>query len=169
MMDGVQLMAFASQDFRRTLGKFATGITVVTTLDGAGQPHGITVNSFTSVSLDPPLVLICIDKKTETHRILPQSGFFCANLLTDAQQDLSDRFAGRMPGLQDVFNDLAAHTEATGAPVLGDTLGFVDCRIVNAVDAGDHTVFIGQVEALGYNNEAEPLLYFSSKYRGLNP
>ncbi len=158
-------MSFTPQDFRQTLGRFASGVTVVTSLETPAKFHGITVNSFTSVSLDPPLVLICIDKKAEAHRILPQSGIFCVNILSELQQSISDRFAGRMPGLNKVFEDIPHHFEATGAPVFDDTLGFVDCRIVNSVDAGDHTIFIGQVERLGWQKqEMGPLLYFKSNY-----
>ena len=163
-------MSFTPQDFRRSLGTFASGITVVTTVNPAtGQYHGITVNSFTSVSLDPPLVLICIDKRTQAHQLLQDSGVFCANILSEAQQPLSDRFAGRMPELHDVFEDIPLHLETTGSPVFENTLGFVDCRIVQAVDGGDHTIYIGQVERLGYdeNSNAAPLLYYKSVYRNI--
>jgi len=93
--------------------QFATGITVVTTVRPDGFYYGITVNSFTSVSLDPPLILICIDKKTEANRILPQTGYFCVNILHEGQQYLSDRFAGREPNNLKPFENLALHTEVT--------------------------------------------------------
>lgn len=161
-------MSFTPQDFRQTLGRFATGITVVTTINPAGGYHGITVNSFTSVSLTPPLVLICIDKSTEAHRILPQSGIFCANILHEDQQFLSDRFAGREPDNSKPFEDIALRTAATGAPIFEGSLGFVDCRIVQAYDGGDHTIFLGEVAGLGTFEEASPangpLLYYKSNY-----
>lgn len=160
-------MAFTPQEFRRTLGRFASGITVVTTVGSDGSYHGITVNSFTSVSLDPPLVLICIDKKTETHSLLPQSGFFCVNILNESQQHLSDRFARRIPAEVNKFDDIPHHLETTGAPVFDQGLGFVDCRVVQAYDSGDHTIFVGEVQTLGSGeaDENDPLLYFKSGYR----
>ncbi|HEX2916593.1 MAG TPA: flavin reductase family protein [Chloroflexia bacterium] len=161
-------MSFTPHDFRKTLSHFATGITVVTTTTPDGGYYGITVNSITSVSLNPPLVLICIDKKTEAHRLLPLSGVFCANILEAQQQYLSDRFAGREPDNKTPFADIALHTEATGAPVFNESLGFVDCRIVNAYDGGDHTIFLGEVVQLGYRQgetEPAPLLYYRSNYR----
>ena len=165
-------MPVTPAEFRQIMRQFATGITVVTTARPDGSYYGITVNSFTSVSLDPPMVLICIDKKTEANRILPQSGYFCVNILHEGQQYLSDRFAGRDPNNLKPFEDLVVHTELTGAPVFEDSLGFADCRIVATYDGGDHNIFLAEIEkvgtslpAEGKSEEAGPLLYFRSSYQ----
>ncbi len=165
-------MAISDFDFRRTMGSFATGVTVVTTLGSQGNFQGITVNSFTSVSLSPRLVSICIDKRTEAHQILVLAGLFCVNILNEQQQYLSDRFAGREPLNLLPFDDIPVKTVATGAPVFVESLGFADCRVVNMVDAGDHTIFIGEVLALGHLEgvgpaiqSSQPLLYYRSDYR----
>jgi flavin reductase (DIM6/NTAB) family NADH-FMN oxidoreductase RutF len=170
---GVQLDSFTSEDFRKSMSHFATGVTIVTTLAKDGTYHGITVSSFTSVSLEPPLVLICIDKKAAAHHILPESGFFCVNFLHEGQVGLSNRFAGRDPRS---FDDIPMYNSATGAPVFAEALGFVDCRIVNTYDGGDHTIFLGEVVQLGVTEptledgrESSPLIYYKSAYRVLKP
>ncbi len=168
-------MPVTPKDFRKIMRQFATGITVVTTVQSDGTYYGLTVNSFTSVSLEPPLVLICIDKRTEADTILPRSQFFCVNILHEGQQELSDRFAGRDPYNLKPFAGFATHTEVTGAPVFDDCLGFADCRIVQTYDGGDHTIFVGQVEKVGVTDqvneagqEIAPLLYFRSNYQYVN-
>lgn len=169
------MIAFTSQEFRKIMSHFASGVTVVTTLAKDGTYHGITVSSFTSVSLDPPLVLICIAKNAAAHQILPETGFFCVNFLHEGQVNLSNRFAGRDPG-QRSFEDIPLYTSATGAPVFAEALGFVDCRITNAYDGGDHTIFLGEVLQLGAadptlenGQESSPLLYYKSNYYFLKP
>jgi len=148
------------QQFRRVLGSFAAGVTVVTTLGDDGQPYGLTATAFTSVSLEPPLVLVCVDKRSESHVHFHASQVFAVNFLGVHQEELSRRFA--VSG-GDKFSDLPTHRSATGAPLLRDTAGYVDCRAVNVVDAGDHTVFIGQVES-AEASEVQPLLYFRGAY-----
>jgi flavin reductase (DIM6/NTAB) family NADH-FMN oxidoreductase RutF len=174
-VQGVQLVAFTSQEFRKTLGHFACSVTVVTTLAKDGAYHGITVSSFASLSLDPPLVLICIDKRAAAHDILAESGFFCVNFLHEGQVNLSNRFAGRDPG-QRSFADIPLYTRVTGAPVFAEALGFVDCRITNTYDGGDHTIFVGEVLQLGAADPTlengqprSPLLYYKSDYHYLKP
>lgn len=173
-MQGVQLIPFTSQEFRKTMGHFAAGVTVVTTLAKDGTYHGITVSSFTSVSLNPPLVLICIDKTAAAHHIIPDAGFFCVNFLHENQLHLSNRFAGRDP--QRSFDDIPTYTGATGAPIFAEALGFVDCRLVNTYDGGDHSIFLGEVIQLGAadpilqdGEEVSPVLYYKSAYRFLKP
>ncbi|MDB5081608.1 MAG: putative flavin reductase [Chloroflexi bacterium] len=168
------MIPFTPQDFRTTMSHFASGVTVVTTLAKDGTYHGITVSSFTSVSLNPPLVLICIDKNAAAHQILPASGFFCVNFLHEDQVNLSNRFAGRDP--QRSFDDIPLITSATGAPVFAEGLGFVDCRISNTYDGGDHTIFLGEVIQLGAADPVletgeprSPLIYYKSNYRFLKP
>jgi flavin reductase (DIM6/NTAB) family NADH-FMN oxidoreductase RutF len=164
-------MTFTSQDFRRTLGRWATGVAVVTThLNGVD--YGITVNSLTSVSLEPPLVLICIGSNTDSYEILQQSGTYCINLLTERQEYLSVRFAKRSSESVEPFSDLNWHRGKSGAPILAETLGYIDCKVVNVYEGGDHLIFIGEVHDLAHleplNEEGQPLsplLYYSSGYR----
>lgn len=147
------------------MGRFATGVTVVTTCEGTRRA-GITVNAFCSVSLDPPLVLICIDRSSHIHDLLLRSGIFAVNILTHDQMDLSSCFSSISDYRFNSFCGATSHTEVTGAPVLDDSLGFVDCRIVDVRPGGDHSIIVGHVEAVG-GSEAEPLLYYRSRY--LNP
>jgi flavin reductase (DIM6/NTAB) family NADH-FMN oxidoreductase RutF len=166
-------MFFTSQDFRRTLGRFATGIAVVTThLEGVD--YGITVNSLTSVSLDPPLVLICIGNNTDSYELLQRSKIYCVNLLTENQEYLSVRFAKRSSEAVEPFSDLEWRRSETGCPILGGTLGYIDCKIVNTYEGGDHLIFIGEVQDLAFYEPTDeegkplsPLLYYQSGYRRL--
>jgi len=144
------------------MGRFATGVTVVTTCQGTRRA-GITVNAFASVSLEPPLVLVCIDRSSHVHDFLLESGMFAVNFLTEEQTDLSTCFAGNTDYRYTGFCGATSHTEATGAPVLDESLGFVDCRIVDVFPAGDHSIVVGHVEALG-GGTGEPLLYYRSRY-----
>jgi flavin reductase (DIM6/NTAB) family NADH-FMN oxidoreductase RutF len=148
-------------EFRRILGHFATGVTVVTSRAGE-SPCGLTVNSFGSVSLDPPLILICVEQNADSHACFEAAGFFVVNVL-DAERGeaLSRRFATW--GVDDKFRGVAYRTEASGAPVLEDALAWLDCRIVNTVAAGDHTIFIGEVIS-GDAHEGAPLVYYRGGY-----
>ena len=147
--------------FRQVLGNLAAGVTAVTTVGPNDRPHGLTATSFTSVSLDPPLVLVCIDKKSETHPHFATAGVFAANFLARGQEAVSSRFATsggeKFAGLQWAWGSL-------GAPILAGTIGYVECRIVHAYDGGDHTIYVGQVEFAGAE-KGEPLVYFRGAYR----
>ncbi len=154
-------MPIDTQEFRRVLGHFAAGVTVVTTTGEGGTPYGLTATAFTSVSLEPPLVLVCVDKRSESYAHFHPSGIFAVNFLAVDHEPLSQRFA---TSGGDKFVDLSWRRGAIGAPLLVEALGYLECRTVNVVDAGDHTVFIGQVEA-GDACDAEPLLYFRGAYR----
>ena len=153
-------------DFRAVMGRFATGVTVVTTCQGTLRA-GITVNAFSSVSLDPPLVLICIDRSSHVHNVLLESGIFAVNILTQEQAELSSCFAGNSDYRYTSFCGASSHVEATGAPVLDESLGFVDCHIVDVFPGGDHSIIVGRVEALG-GTSGEPLLYYRSHYLNVN-
>jgi len=157
-------MAFDQSEFRRVMGHFATGVTVVTTLDGDGRPAGLTANAVSSVSLDPPLVLVCVDKKAETAACFTASGVFTVNVLSDAQEGLSRRFAKSGP---DKFSGVGYGIGGNGAPVLDGTIARIECRIRQSVEAGDHVIHIGLVEAIGVEGELDPLLYFRGGYRNL--
>lgn len=145
------------RDFRDALGRFATGVTVVTMRDEE-RTHGITVNAFLSVSLKPPLVAVCIDERANAHQTLLESARYGVSVLGSGQEALSNQFAGRpTPGLEDPFEEL------DGFPVVAGALAQLVLRIVAVHEAGDHSLFIGEVEALRCA-EGDPLLYFRGKY-----
>lgn len=162
-------MAIDSHQFRTVCGRFATGVTVVTAVVD-GEPYGMTANAFCSVSLDPPLVLVCIDRRAAFHDRVARAGAFAVNLLAARQREISDRFAGRRPDLADRFSGLAWRPGATGAPVLDGGLGHLDCRLWAAYDGGDHTIYVGQVvdaAVVGGADADDPLLFFASRYRSI--
>ena len=146
--------------FRRVLSNFAAGVTVVTTLDRDRQPHGLTATAFTSVSLDPPLVLVCIDKKAETYPHFGSAGVFAVNFLGADQRDVSQHFA-KHGG--DKFSGLPWRRGVLGTPILDGSVGHVECRIANGFDGGDHTIYVGEIEAADASDGA-PLLYFRHAY-----
>jgi len=153
-------MAFDSLQQRKIFGHFATGITIVTT-DGAGGPHGLTANAVASLSLDPPLVLVAVEKKAQTLGYLKLNRCFAINILRVDQEEISRRFA--TPGPKD-FSDLKLRKGETTAPILADCLAFVDCRVVEVLPGGDHEIFVGEILA-GEVHGGEPLLYYAGRYR----
>jgi 3-hydroxy-9,10-secoandrosta-1,3,5(10)-triene-9,17-dione monooxygenase reductase component len=153
-------MAVDKNDFRRVMARFAAGVTVVTTRGQDDKPYGLTATAFTSVSLVPPMVLVCIGKESETYPHFTAQGCFAVNFLRHSQKDLSQHFA--VSG-GEKFANVAWTTKATGAPVLSEALGWVDCKIVHAYDGGDHTIYVGHVEAADAHDDA-PLLYYAGKY-----
>jgi flavin reductase (DIM6/NTAB) family NADH-FMN oxidoreductase RutF len=151
---------------RKMRGWFASGVTVVTTaLDG--RLHGVTVSAFTAVSLDPPLVLVSLADETTSRDMIAESGLFAVNILSEEQEFLSERFAARAPLVNDDFQGVPYHVEATGAPILKSSLAWYDCRVVATHDGGDHTLFLGQVKAIGWDDSRKPLLYFANRYARL--
>ena len=155
-----------AQHFKDALSQWATGVTVVTTVH-AGQRVGITASSFTSVGLTPPQILVCVAHKLYTHQAILASGHFAVNILHTGQQELGMRFAGMVPEIADRFAGSDWVTAVTGAPILVDALGWVDCTIAQAITSGDHTIFIGDVVEAGSNATGEPLLYFNRRWRSL--
>lgn len=152
----------AARRFRDVLGRFASGVTVVTTISG-GEPVGMTCQSFSSVSLDPPLVLFVPAKTSRAWPLIQRSGRFCVNFLADGQADLSNTMASRGT---DKFADVAWRpSEATGSPIFDGTVGYVDCAIHAVHEAGDHYVVIGKVLDLVAGDDLGPLLFFQGKYR----
>jgi 3-hydroxy-9,10-secoandrosta-1,3,5(10)-triene-9,17-dione monooxygenase reductase component len=149
--------------FRSVCGTFATGVTVVTS-GTAGPVAGLTVNSFTSVSLDPPLILVCIHNESSVLPALRRAGAFAVNILAADQEDICRSFAGRHP-------HRAAETDTrrgrTGAPILSDALAYLDCRLDREVDGGDHTIVIGEVLELSVQREDEPLVFFRNTFNQL--
>jgi len=150
-------------ELRRVMGHFATGVSIITTRDVDGRPYGLTANALCSVSLDPPLLLICVDKRAESHPAFTRSGSFAVNVLGHGHEDLSRRFA--VSG-GDKFVDVPHRSGKTGVPLLEDVLAVVECRTVAVHDAGDHTIYIGEVEHLEAS-DGDPLLFFRGKYRRL--
>ena len=145
------------------MGRFATGVTVVTTRYGE-DISGMTANAVMSLSLDPPLILVSVNKSSNIHGYLTQGKCFAVNVLTSEQEDISRRFAA--PGPKD-FLGLALTVAETGAPILADALAFVDCRLVEVVSGGDHDMFIGEPVA-GDTQEGAPLIFYGGQYTQLS-
>ena len=158
-------MPIPSDQFKYVMRQWASGVSVVT-METEERRHGLTVSGFLSISPEPPLVLISVGQELASDLLLQASGAYAVNLLRDDQRELSDRFAGRL-GDVDRFEGLVTRTEATGAPVLDDCLAWLDCRVVATHVVGDHTLFIGEVDAAGVNGSAEPLVYWNADYRRL--
>jgi flavin reductase (DIM6/NTAB) family NADH-FMN oxidoreductase RutF len=148
---------------RRAFGTFVTGVTVVTTRDTAGNPRGMTANSFTSVSLDPPLLLICVAKSAASFPAFATTQCFGVNLLNEAQVDLSAVFASKSP---EKFRSVSHAQKHTGAPILADSLTWFDCTVHDRVDAGDHVILIGRILGFGTTNTA-PLAFHRGGYARL--
>ena len=157
-------MSISKDEFRAALGRFASGVTVVTVRDSNGNQHGITVSAFCSVSLEPPLILVCIDKSAGSSRAFKKDEFFAVHILREGQQHYSDRFASYLP---DKFSGLEVAETADGLLLLKDALAILECRLVGAYDGGDHTIFVGQVEN-SYISDDKPLIYFHGSYRQIN-
>lgn len=150
-----------SNDFRAALRRFPTGVTIVTTmLDG--RPKGFTATAFASVSVEPPMVLVCVNRQARTHAQIAQAGRFCVNVLGLEQRELAERFSARGP--TDPFADLDFRADLSGAPVIAGTLAYLDCDLAEEHSAGTHTIFLGNVIACGYGSGA-PLGYFNAQYR----
>ncbi len=161
-------MAINPLELRRILGQFATGVTVVTSRIST-QTRGITVNSFTSVSLDPPIVLICIDNKARTYSFLPEAGVFAVNILSENQESISDYFARRLaPDPDDELAEIPYHEGVTGCPLIDGSIAYVECQIVAKQDVGDHAIFIAEVVSASLAEDAPPLLFFRGRYPRLS-
>ena len=183
-------MAIEKDFFRQVMGRFATGVTLVTTRSQETLA-GLTVNAFCSVSLNPPLILICVDLTSTTRLVIRESGVFAVNMLTDKQEELSRCFATSSAERYEGFCHARYHVAATGAPIIDNTLAFIDARVVAEYPGGDHVIFLGQVAAMGvaglvvFAREAErehstvvehgsngaektPLAYYLGQYRHLS-
>lgn len=149
--------------FRRVLGHFASGVTVVTAVDTEGDARGITVSAFSSVSLAPPLVLVCVENRAAFCEVITTAKHFAVNLLSSAQQHLSEHFASKQISK---FEGINYELGVTGAPLLAGTLGNVECSRYELLEGGDHIIVLGKVEYLTVNG-GEPLIHFAGKYRFL--
>lgn len=157
-------MPIDRNELRRVMGHFATGVTVITTISKDGRAFGLTANAFTSVSLDPPLLLISVDKKAESYACFEQSGVFTVNILSDDQETLSRKFA--VSG-GNKFEGVAYHTGANGVPILEGTVAYVECKLFATYDGGDHTLYLGEIEQ-AETREGKPLLFYRGGYRALS-
>jgi flavin reductase (DIM6/NTAB) family NADH-FMN oxidoreductase RutF len=151
-------------EFCRTCAKFPTGVTILTVLDREGSPHGMTASSFTSVSLDPPLILVCVDHRAKILEHLRRTEHVGINVLSEHQRELSDRFARRS---QDRFDGVDWCAGETGVPLIPGVLASFECGLIRLVDAGDHAIVIAEVLRMEYR-PGRPLVYFGSAYHKLD-
>jgi flavin reductase (DIM6/NTAB) family NADH-FMN oxidoreductase RutF len=156
------------ESLRHIMRQWATGVSLVTSI-AEGFPHGMTVTSFTSVSLKPAIILVSLEKTTRTHRMVEQGKVFAVALLAEDQQELADRFAGRIADHEDRFAGLTFTSAASGAPIPAGSLAYLDCRVAATYSAGTHTLFLGEVLAGEVLRHAPPLLYHDRAYRSLKP
>jgi flavin reductase (DIM6/NTAB) family NADH-FMN oxidoreductase RutF len=162
-------MGVTQNEFRKAMGSFATGVTVIT-VDYEGAVHGMTANAFTSVSLDPLLVLVCVDHRARTHTHLHARKRFGVNVLADSQRAISEYYARPTQTHESAEQEAGACFDRTGhgTPVLHGALAYLECRLHSAQEAGDHTIFIAEVEDVVVR-EGDPLLYFRAAYRQIEP
>ena len=150
--------------FRRVMSRFATGVTVMTCHHG-GEPHGMTANAVSSVSLDPLLVLVCVEEDTEMRRLVRDAGAFALSILPATATELSNHFAdGDRPSGVAQFRDVATSTLVTGSPLLDVAIGWIDCRVWKIHDGGDHDIVVGEVVGCELGEDAPALGYFGSSY-----
>jgi flavin reductase (DIM6/NTAB) family NADH-FMN oxidoreductase RutF len=149
--------------FRLAMSNFASGVTIVTTLH-EGVRHGLTVASFASLSLEPPLVLVCLEKRVTTHDAIEASGHFGVSILEETQAELSIQFATRAG---DRFEGVSTSEGTLGDPLIEGALVKLECSVVDVLPGGDHTIYVGRVESAEVSDSGEPLVYFGSTYREL--
>ena len=161
----VATQEFSGADFRQALGAFATGVTVITT---RGEDHlfGMTANAFSSVSLDPPLILVCVIRGTTGAEVIERNAMFAVNILGSHQEPISRYFASKdRPRGLEAFQEIPHSTAVTGCPIIDGAAAYLDCRLHAAHEAGDHVIFIGEVLALGHDASVEPLVFHGGRYR----
>jgi flavin reductase (DIM6/NTAB) family NADH-FMN oxidoreductase RutF len=165
----VSTVTVAATDLRRVLGCFATGVTVVTCRVGE-RTHGITVNSFTSLSLDPPLILVCIDRNTIAFKMIPEAGTFAINVLSESQRQLCDYFAKRLaPDPNDEFAGVPHWIGVSGAVLIDGALASIECRLTERYPGGDHDIFVAEVLTATIHSDAPPLLFHRGRFPRLVP
>ena len=162
-------MAVNPHEFKKALSQFASGVTVVTTMYQENR-IGVTASSFASLSLEPPLVLVCFGKSLFTHKAISEYGAFSVNLLRADQLDWGQRFANMQPQVVDRFAGIDVHTAITGAPLLPGCLAWLDCKIWQIYDGGDHSIFVGEVvAAYATSEQALPLVYYDRLWQSCAP
>ena len=150
--------------YRQTCGQFATGVAVITTVDETGSPHGMTVNSFSSVSLEPPLVVVSIDLRNAMLGHFLTTPYFGVNILAEHQEDLSRRFSSAS---ENRFHGVDWYPAESGVPLLKGALAHMECAVTNVFEAGDHSMLIGEIRR-AESRKGRPLLFFDSSYRRLD-
>lgn len=156
-------MPISNDEFRHALSRFASGVTIITTRDAAGRDHGMTVSAFASLSLSPPLVMVAIAHDATMAPVIGDARSFAVNVLAESQEPLSRRFADK---LDDRFDGIALHRGSLGDALIDGTLTGLQCMIMQRIDAGDHTIYIGEVHE-AETRDGTPLLYFRGGYAGL--
>ena len=154
--------------FRKAMGSFPTGVTVVTVASNDGTMHGVTVNSFSSVSLDPMLVLVCLNGTSRAVDLIERAGAFVVNVLSAGQQDVSRWFANRRrPADSAMFDGVPLEPGVTGCLILAGAAAWFDCRLRQSNHAGDHLIVLGEVVALVHRPQLEPLIFHAGTYKSL--
>ncbi|HAC35051.1 MAG TPA: flavin reductase [Gammaproteobacteria bacterium] len=150
------------KELRNLFGRFATGVTVIGTHNGEGENFGLTVNSFSSVSLDPPLAMFCIIRDSGALEPIKQSGCFSISMLSAEQENISNTMAKK--GGSEKYQDIATFTSETGAPIISGNIGWLDCKLWELYEGGDHLIVVGEIVAGEAPEAADPLLFFGGKY-----
>jgi flavin reductase (DIM6/NTAB) family NADH-FMN oxidoreductase RutF len=158
--------AVEGRAFRDAIARFATGVTLVTTFTSDGTPVGCTANSVASVSLAPPLLLVCLRRDSKSLVVIERTGRFGISVLPEGREDVARRFAGEGRGAR--FHGIELRADCAGTPILVDAVSWMDCRVWNTLQASDHTVLIGEVVACGVG-DGPPLIFFGSRYGTFHP
>lgn len=156
-------MTLDSEKLRRAMRAWTTGVAIVTSIY-EGRQYGMTVNSFTSISLEPPLITVALKQLTHTHELVVKSGMFSVTILTAAQKELSDRFAGKVPDIIDRFHGVQTETISFDSPVFTDGMAYFDCLVVNSFPIGENTLFVAEVLDARGDGEGDPLVYHNREY-----
>jgi flavin reductase (DIM6/NTAB) family NADH-FMN oxidoreductase RutF len=156
-------MTLDSEKLRRAMRAWTTGVAIVTSIY-EGRQYGMTVNSFTSISLEPPLITVALKQLTHTHELVVKSGMFSVTILSAAQKDLSDRFAGKIPDVIDRFHGVQTETISFDSPVFKDGMAYFDCLVVNSIQVGENTLFVAEVVDARGEGEGDPLVYHNRQY-----
>lgn len=155
-----------SEQLRQAMRTWTSGVTIVTAAH-AGERHGMTVSSFTSIALDPPVVIISLQTDSRTHNLIVQSNSFAVTILAQGQEELSDLFAGRTPDIADRLAGIETETMVTGAPFIKGGLAYLDCQVNQTIEVGKNTLFLAEVVAARGDGSGKALVYHNQKYRKL--
>jgi flavin reductase (DIM6/NTAB) family NADH-FMN oxidoreductase RutF len=154
------------EQLRQSMRAWTSGVTIVTA-SHAGEQHGMTVSSFTSVALEPPIIIISLQTASRTHLLVTQANAFAVTILSEDQQEISNRFAGRIADTEDRLAGLETETLVTGAPLIKGGLAYLDCTVMQSISIGTNTLFLAEVVAARGNGEGRPLVYHDRKYHKL--
>jgi flavin reductase (DIM6/NTAB) family NADH-FMN oxidoreductase RutF len=154
------------EQLRQSMRAWTSGVTIVTA-SHAGEQHGMTVSSFTSIALEPPLIIISLQTDSRTHNLIAEANTFAVTILADGQEDISDLFAGRVTDVENRLADVETETLVTGTPFIKGGLAYLDCRVTQAIAVGTNTLFLAEVVAARGNGDGKPLVYHDRKYRKL--